>query len=115
TVHRSRRRKAIGAVLACALLGLVLLGASLGLSGGPEKDAPLNRVRDVDRGGLAAPTAGSDAGGGGTGETPPPPPSQPPSTPPAVAPPAVAPPASSPPASVPPDEGPGPSQYAGDG
>ncbi len=115
TVHRSRRRKAIGAVLACALLGLVLLGASLGLSGGPEQDAPLNRVRDVDRGGLAAPTAGSDAGGGGTGETPPPPPSQPPSTPPAVAPPAVAPPASSPPASVPPDEGPGPSQYAGDG
>ncbi len=115
TVHRSRRRKAIGAVLACALLGLILLGASLGLSSGPEQDAPLNRVRDVDRGGLAAPTAGSDAGGGGTGETPPPPPSQPPSTPPAVAPPAVAPPASSPPASVPPDEGPGPSQYAGDG
>lgn len=114
-VHRSRRRKAIGAILACALLGLVLLGASLGLSGGPEKDAPLNRMRDVDRGGLAAPTEGSGAGGGGTGETPPPPPSQSPSTPPASAPPAIAPPASSPPASVPPDEGPGPSQYAGDG
>ena len=134
-VRRSRRRKAIGAVLACALLGLVLLGASLGLSGGPERDASLDRVQDVDRGGLAAPAGGPGDGGAGVGVPPPQAPDQPPLTPPASAPPAsaspateptaVEPPASAPPASaspvpappapIPPDEGPGQSQYAGDG
>ena len=122
-VRRFRRRKAIGAILACTLLGLVLLGASLGLFGGPEGDASLNRVRDVDRGGLAVPAGGP--GDGGVGDTPPPAPDQPPPTPPvteptvvdppASAPPASASPASTPPAPVPPDDGPAQSQYAGDG
>ncbi len=115
-VHRSRRRKMIGAVLACALLGLVLLGASLGLSGGREGGTSLNRMQDVARGGLAAPApvptsvptpvgGGSGDGGPGSGDAPPP----------AENPPTPTPPASAPPASTPPDDGPGQSQYAGDG
>ena len=124
-VRRFRRRKVIGAILACALLGLVLLGASLSLFGGPGGDASLNRVRDVDRGGLAVPAGGPGDGGAGVGDTPPPAPdptpptppaSVPPaSSPPASSPPASAPPASAPPASVPPDDRPTQSQYAGDG
>ena len=85
---------------ACLLFGLVLLGASLGLSGDPEGDRPLDRLQDVARGGLAAPEPGDTGDGGAVvGD----------------APPAAADPPPLPPASAPPDDGPSQSQYAGDG
>ena len=110
--HRDRRRKMVWGILACALLGLVLLGAALGLSGDPGEEVTVNRAQDVARGGLAAPSAGLGGdGGAGTGDTgtggdvpqPVPDPSSP------------TPPASAPPTSTPPDDGPGQSQYAGGG
>ena len=99
-IRRSRRRRAVAVIGACLLFGLVLLGASLGLSGDPEGDRPLDRLQDVARGGLAAPEPGDTGDGGAVvGDAPPVAPDPPPL----------------PPASAPPDDGPSQSQYAGDG
>ena len=100
-IRRSRRRKAIAAILACLLFGLALLGASLGLAGGREGGTPLDRLQSVARGGIIAPEPGDAGGGGSSGEVPQPTPGPPPT--------------STPPASPPPDEGPTQSQYGGDG
>jgi hypothetical protein len=96
---RGVRRRRTAVMIFCALLALVLLGATtLGLSRGPQEETPLGRVQGVAGEGIDVPT--TDVGGpGGTVE---PPPAQPQASPPAA----------SPPASAPPD-GPADDQYDG--